>query len=114
HQQPQQGYPQQQQPQQGYPQQQQPQQGYPQQGYPQQQPQQPQQGYPQPQLAASPQVGYQPALPPGYAGGPSLGAPAPQGPNPGHSEEVPGQGFWVERLRGLKMLGIGFGLFALN
>lgn len=129
-QQPQQGYAQQQQPQQGYAQQQQPQQayaqpqqayeqpqpGYPQQGYPQQgyPPQQPQQGYPQPQVAASPQVAYQPALPPGYAGGPSLGSPAPQAPNPGHSEEVPEQGFWVERMRGLKMLGLGFGLIVLN
>ncbi|MEZ4233576.1 MAG: hypothetical protein R3B89_30640 [Polyangiaceae bacterium] len=86
---------------------------------------------PQPQYAQPPQPQYaQPrppaVLPPGYAGGPQLQQavlpqqPLPQQPlpqqvpRPGHDEEVPEQGFWIERLRGLKMLGAGAALLALN
>lgn len=92
----------------------QPQQQYPQ---PQQQYPQPQQQYPQPQGVGSPQAMQPRPLPPGYAGGPQLQQAAiqqPVVPRPMHNEDVPEQGFWIERLKGLKMLGAGAALLALN
>ncbi|MCA9645005.1 MAG: hypothetical protein KC492_30155, partial [Myxococcales bacterium] len=77
----------------------------------------PPQGYGAPPVIASPQAMAGRPLPPGYAGGPQLQNQQPQQPmvpRPTHSEDVPEQGFWVERLKGLKMLGAGAGLLLLN
>ncbi|MGE3675709.1 MAG: hypothetical protein AB7K71_38930, partial [Polyangiaceae bacterium] len=77
----------------------------------------------QPPVIASPQAMAARPLPPGYAGGPqfqhqpqypSQQAQQPATPRPGHNEDVPEQGFWVERLKGLKMLGSGAALLLLN
>ena len=54
-------------------------------------------------------------MPPGYAGGPAAAGSQMVAPPTGPGgTAIPEQGFWVERMRGLKMLGWGFALIVLN